>query len=132
MTRKFEFKKTYEEIEVGNKTYKMEFNDEKMKEYQQEFTKVRDSYIKLLEVDETKMNEEEALKHFEDIKSLAKKSLNVLLGEGSFDSIYEASGHSIINVYDFVWYLAEIVKERSVENNKSKRDKYLKNKKVKK
>jgi hypothetical protein len=132
MTRKFEFKKTYEEIEVGGEVFKMYFDDNKMKEYQASFIKLRDDYSKLLKVDEKQLTDEKAMEHFEDIKSVAEKALDTLLGENSFGHIYEASGNSIANVYDFVWYLAEIVNERTSRNVQDKKDKYLKKKKVKK
>jgi hypothetical protein len=125
MTRKFEFGKTYEEVEVSGKVYRLEFNDNKIKEYQQKFIEIQKEYSELLKIDETKMSEEQALEHFDEIKKVAKEAVTVLLGEGSFDSLYEASGHSIANVFDFIWYLADIVKERSEKNMKDKKSKYV-------
>lgn len=133
MARKFEFKKTYEEIEVGSKTYRMEFNDDKVKEYQDEFLQLKKDYEELMKVDEEEFdNEKDALKHFDEIKEVAKRAIETLLGKDTFDEIYEESGKSIVNVYDLVWYLGEVVNERGSQNREDRRKKYLEQKKNKK
>jgi hypothetical protein len=124
--RKFEFKKTYEEIEIAGKVYKIEFNDDKIREYQEKFFSFQTDAEEYLKVDETKLTKEERWEHFEKGKQVARNVIDTLLGEGSFDELYEKSGRSIANMYDLIWYLAEIVQERNARNREEKRQQYVK------
>jgi hypothetical protein len=124
--RKFEFKKTYEEIEIAGKVYKIEFNDDKLREYQEKFFSFQTDAEEYLKVDETKLTKEELWEHFEKGKQVARNVIDTLLGEGSFDELYEKSGRSIANMYDLIWYLAEIVQERNARNREEKRQQYVK------
>lgn len=123
--RKFEFKKTYEEIEIAGKVYKIEFNDDKIREYQDKFLSFEADAQEFLNVDETKLTREEQWEHFEKGKQLARNVIDTLIGEGSFDELYEKSGRSIANMYDLVWYLAGIVNERNARNKEEKRQQYV-------
>lgn len=123
--RKFEFKKTYEEIEIAGKVYKIEFNDDKIWEYQGKFLSFEADAQEFLNVDETKLTKEEQWEHFEKGKQLARNVIDTLIGEGSFDELYEKSGRSIANMYDLVWYLAGIVNERNARNKEEKRQQYV-------
>jgi acetyl-CoA carboxylase carboxyltransferase component len=124
--RKFEFKKTFEEVEIAGKVYKIEFNDDKIREYQEKFLSFEADVQEFLNVDETKLTKEERWEHFEKGKQLARNVIDTLLGEGSFDELYEKSGRSIANMYDLIWYLAGIVNERNARNKEEKRQQYVK------
>jgi hypothetical protein len=124
--RKFEFKKTYEEVDIAGKVYKIEFNDDKIREYQEKFFSFQTDAEEYLKVDETKLTKEERWEHFEKGKQVARNVIDTLLGEGSFDELYEKSGRSIANMYDLIWYLAEIVQERNARNREEKRQQYVK------
>lgn len=124
--RKFEFKKTFEEVEIAGKVYRIEFNDDKIREYQERLHSLRADAQELLNVDETKFTKEDRENHFEKEKQLICSVIDMLLGDGSFDELYEKSGRSIINMYDLVEFLAEIVNERSAQNMEEKRQQYVK------
>lgn len=124
--RKFEFSKSYEEIEVHGKTYKLDFSDDKRKEYIQEIQKFHKRFQKLEKVNTDEMTEEESLQHFEDIKAIVKEIVEVLLGEGSFDQLYEDSGRSIMNIFDLIIYLKSIVEEKNTRNLEKKQKQYVK------
>jgi hypothetical protein len=124
--RKFEFRKTYEEVEIAGKIYRVDFSDDKINEYQKKFFSFQADVEKFTKIDETKLTQEEQWKHFEDVKALAKDVVETLLGEGTFNELYEAAGRSIMNIYDLIWYLADIVKERSARNREEKRKQYVK------
>jgi hypothetical protein len=126
--RKFEFKKSYEEVEVAGKTYQIDFSDEKLKTYRKEFKAFKTDYEKLLAMDESKMSEDEALDHFEQIQDLVKRMIESILGKGTYDSLYEAAGKSIMNMFDFIKYLGEMVAEKSSRNVVDKSAEYLKKK----
>jgi hypothetical protein len=125
--RKFEFKQTYEEVEVAGKVYRVDFSDDKIKYYQKEMASFLEDANKLKKAEKT--TEAQQLEHFENMKKLVERALETILGEGTFDELYEASGRSIMNVIDFVWYLYEIVQERKNVNREEKRKKYVKKKK---
>jgi hypothetical protein len=129
--RKFEFKKTYEEVEVAGKNYQLDFSDDKLKMYRNEFKTFKTDYEKLLAMDESKMSEDEALDHFEQIQELVKRMIETILGKGTYDSLYEASGRSIMNMFDFIKYLGEMVAEKSSRNVVDKSAEYLKKKQQK-
>ena len=124
--RKFEFKKTFEEVEIAGKVYKIEFNDDKIREYQERFHSLEADIQELMGVDEMELAKEEREKHFEKGKQLIRSVIDMLLGEGSFDELYEKSGRSIINMYDLVEFLAGIVGERSARSREEKRRQYVK------
>jgi|SRR5690606_3024239 len=124
--RKFEFKKTFEEVEIAGKVYRIEFSDDKIREYQEKFHSLEADVQELLNVEETKLTKEEREDRFEKGKQLVRNVIDMLLGEGSFDELYEKSGRSIINMYDLVEFLAEIVNERSAQNREEKRQQYVK------
>jgi hypothetical protein len=129
--RTFEFKKTYEEIGINGETYRLDFADQKLLQYQKEF---RAFQLKTVEMDEkakTLETPEQELEFFEETKQLVKEIIDVFLGEGSFDKIYEQSGGSIFNVIELVMVLGEIVEERMAKEKNEKLNKYLKNKKKK-
>ncbi|WP_153124680.1 hypothetical protein [Peribacillus tepidiphilus] len=126
--RKFEFKKTYEEVDIAGKVYRIEFNDDKLREYQEKFLSFQADVDEYVKIDETKLTKEEQWDHFEKGKQLARNVIDTLFGEGSFDELYEKGGRSIENMYDLIWYLAEIVKERSGRNREEKRQQYVKRK----
>jgi len=124
--RKFEFKKPFEEVEIAGKVYRIEFSDDKIREYQEGFHSLGTDVQELLDVDETKLTKEEREKYFEKAKHLIRNVIDMLLGEGSFEELYEKSGRSIVNMYDLVWFLAEVVNERNAQNKEEKRQQYVK------
>lgn len=128
--KKFEFKKPIEEIEVADKTYNIDFSDEKLKEYQKEFNHFYKQTKEIEAVKSDNLSDDEQLALMDQTKELVRKFIDKLLGEGSFDEIYEASGKSLINLIEFVAFLGEIIGERSNKLRNENRNKYLK--KVKK
>lgn len=64
-----------------------------------------------------------------------KKVIESPFGEGSFEKLYEASGHSLMNMVDLLDYLVELVAEK-VEQNKARatkaKEKYYSSKRKKK
>ena len=125
--KKFEFKKPFEEVEIAGKVYRIEFSDDKVREYQEGLHSLGTDIQEFLNVDKTKLTKEEREKYyFEEGKQLIRNVVDMLLGEGSFDELYEKSGRSIINMYDLVWFLAEIIKERNKQNREEKRQQYVK------
>lgn len=127
--RKFEFSQTYEPVEIAGKEYRIEFNDEKIKQYYTDFAQFQKDIVEFEKINASDLPQEEQLQHFDDMKKVVGRAVESLLGEGTFDEIYENAGHSIMNVMDLVYFMSEVVEERASRNREDKRKKYIKGKK---
>src|SRR5690625_3867955 len=96
VARKFEFKKSYEEVEIAGNTYKIEFTDEKLIQYNKNFDEFHVESKRISEVDTTKMNSKEKEDLFKEIQDITKKVVEELLGKGTYKELYEASGKSLM------------------------------------
>lgn len=126
--KKFEFSKSYEEVEAGGEVYRIDLSDDKVIAYQKQFRSYQEEILELDKVDTDKLSPDDVLKHFEKMKAIVKKSIDFILGDGAFDKLYKASGNSLMNLMDFVNYLTVIVREHSEESREDKRNKYVKKK----
>ncbi len=122
--RKFEFKKSYEEIEIAGDIYRLDMSDEKIKEYQKEFFSFYEKSKKIEKQDLSKLDEHEQF--YKEVRAIVESLLNTLLGENSFSKLYEKSGKSLFNLIELVVYLADIVEEKSEHIRKKKREYYTK------
>ncbi|WP_077735630.1 hypothetical protein [Bacillus sonorensis] len=120
--KKFEFKKTYEEIEAAGKVYRLYFDDERLKRYLVMIEKFKD--IQTPDIKSITKEEIDRVmdKQAEDLKEITE----TLLGDGAFDELYEASGRSIHNMAELVKYLFELVNEYVTEKNNGKIENYYK------
>ena len=130
--RKFEFKKTYEEIEVAGEVYRVDVSDKKLKEYQIEFHEFYKESQRLEKIDVDELSAEEQTEMLDNALGILEKVVNKILGDGSFDVLYEKSGKSIMNMIDLVNYLGDVVNERLNGQRQEKRGHYLKHKQGKK
>ena len=109
--KKFEFNKSYKEVEIAGEVYKIEFNDEKLMEYQEEFLSYYRKAKDINELDGEELEKEDLVGAFEDAREITKEVLDVVLGEGTFDVLYEKSGHSTLGMVDVVDFISDIVGE---------------------
>lgn len=130
MTRKaFEFKKSYEEIEVAGITYQVDFSDEKIVQYYDEFEKYSKRAIEISEIDTSKITKEEEMKLFKEAQGLAEDLVDLMLGKGEYAKLYEMSGRSTINMTNLISYLKDVINEFSKNIQNERKDKYLVKKK---
>ncbi|MFS0776264.1 hypothetical protein ABC255_09680 [Neobacillus sp. 3P2-tot-E-2] len=113
--RKFEFKKSYEEIEIAGKVYKVSLKDNDRKRCSKQILKFNDIVTKVNVTDETSLNVEAAIKLEEDFKDTLLETLDVLFGEGSGDELYKAADEQTEELIPIVFEVAEIVQERRQE-----------------
>ncbi|MED2978192.1 hypothetical protein P4284_16010 [Bacillus swezeyi] len=123
--KKFEFKKTYEEFEAAGKTYRMYFDDEKLQEYRDLVFKYKEEF-KDENFDVTKMSKEEYDQKAAKQKATIQEMINTFLGKGSYDELYEASGRSIHNMADLLYFLIEFVEHRTANTQNEKVYNYYK------
>lgn len=127
--RKFTFDKSYEEIDLEGKIYKIDMSDEAIKNYQLAMHKYHKEAQKLEKVDVSKLDFEEQKKTFNQALELQKNFIETILGKGTFDELYEKSGQSSSNMIDLVVFLGEVVGERVQKLKEKQLNRYLKNKK---
>ncbi|REK58976.1 MAG: hypothetical protein C6P36_02740 [Geobacillus sp.] len=128
--KKFEFGKAYEEIEINGKPYRIDFSDDKLKQYQDMFYKFYQEAeeMKQANIEEMTPAEQNALleKQHQNMKMVTE----TILGEGTFDELFELAGRSTWNYMKLIEFLAEIIGQRFDEFKEEQRKKYVK--KVKK
>jgi hypothetical protein len=125
--RSFEFKKSYEELKINDRVYRIDLSDDKVKEYRKVFVEFHDQSVLIQNVDG---EDQEQL--FDKSKEMVTKVIDTLLGTGSFATLYEESGNSLLNMVDLVACLTDVVREKTEEFQTSNLDKYLKKPKGKK
>jgi hypothetical protein len=124
--RKFEFGKAYEEIEINGKTYRVDFSDDKLKQYQDMFYKFYQEAQEIEQADIEKMTPEEQNALLEKQRQNMKTVTETMLGEGTFDELFELAGRSTWNYMKLIEFLAEIIEERFSEIKEERRKKYVK------
>ncbi|PEW91863.1 MULTISPECIES: hypothetical protein [Bacillus] len=124
--KKFEFKKTYEEVEIAGKVFRIDLNDDKVFEYQESFNKYGKEMQEDSSSDIESFGKEEQKEFFDKQLQRIKEVIEIMLGKDSFEHIYEASGRSIINLAELVTYLSDLIGEKTVNIRDEKKKKYVK------
>lgn len=99
--------KSYDEIELGDKVYKVYYDDENLKEYSKKAKKYYKESIKFNEIDTSKLTEKEEKEYTENANKIARELIETFFGQGTFDEIYEACGKSSINLIGVVEQLLD-------------------------
>lgn len=128
--KKFEFGKAYEEIEINGKPYRIDFSDDKLKQYQDMFYKFYQEAEEMKQANIEEMTPDEQNALLEKQRQNMKMVTETILGEGTFDELFELSGRSTWNYMKLIEFLAEIIGQRFDEFKEEQRKKYVK--KVKK
>lgn len=132
MVREFNFKSTVEEFKIEGDIYKVDFSDKKLREYQEKFNEFLEESAELEKLRHDNMTSEEQENYFNSSYKLCEKMIDTVLGEGSFDKLYEKSGKSIFNMIDVIEFLSEAVGEKTVRLREENKSKYVKPKKPRK
>lgn len=127
--RSFDFNKSYEEVTISGNDYRIEFNDAKMIEYNKTFDKFYVESKEMKEIDTEKLSIKEQEDLFIQMQALTKKTVETLLGEGSYDVLYEASGHSLMNMIEMIEYLSDVIGEKMERIQSDRKRKYTVKKK---
>lgn len=122
--KKFEFKQTYQEIEVAGKVYKVYFDDNQMKKYRDLYNKFNAVVKKTEGVNVEDLTDEQQDEYETEQRNTIKEFVDNTLGEGSFDELYEASGKSTYNMAELVYYIMQISEEYIGEKQEVKKDKH--------
>ncbi|WP_342045916.1 hypothetical protein [Bacillus sp. OTU530] len=124
--KKFQFEKVYEEVEIGDKVYRVDFSDDKALEYRAKFNKFYKEAQELEKTDLDTLSDEEQLAIFHKNRENMKEITDVILGEGAFDELYELSGRSTANYMQLLLFLGKVVAEKTEKVKEDARKKYVK------
>lgn len=125
---KFEFKKTYKEIDINGEVHRVSFDDEAMDRYVDVATDARDEFKALEKFDIDNASKEELYAHRDKQKDAVKRVIEAFLGKGTFDGLYELAGKSVLNLMGLVRYLIELYEEEQESMMEEKKAKYIKKK----
>lgn len=123
--KNFEFQKSYEEVKIAGKVYKMDMSDDKVMEYQETFKKYYDKADELSNVKIEDMSVTAQVEMLAEQKGILKEATELMLGEGSFDELYEASGKSTINFMELFVFLGSLMNEKTGEIKANAANKYI-------
>jgi hypothetical protein len=112
--RKFEFQKSFEEIEIAGKQYKVSLKDEDRKKYTEQLKKFYNLVSDVNKTDES-IGIDAAMKLEEEFKATTMETLDVLFGAGAGQELYQASEGQTEELIPIVFAVAEIINERRQE-----------------
>jgi len=124
--RKFEFEKSYEEVEIAGKVYKVDFSDERLQGYFKSFETFKKKSEELEKIDIENLSIEQQEELLSTQRGNMKLVTEQILGEGTFDELFELAGRSTFTYYDLLFFLMEILDEKGNKVKDDKRLKYVK------
>src|SRR5690554_2845581 len=108
---KIELDKPVQEFEIGGKVYEVYYDDESLERYEKQAKRFYDKTRKKINLNSMKESSSKAYE--KEMRELLKDTLETFFGEGSYQSIYEASGKSLINVAKVVQELVKWLQSKT-------------------
>ncbi|MDA1582109.1 hypothetical protein [Bacillus cereus group sp. TH228LC] len=126
---KFEFEKTYKEVDVAGKIYKVEFNDDALNRYQKSIKRFKSATEELQNsiTDYENTTDEDIDTSTEKQKEITKDFIDTFLGEGAFEDLYDIAGRAVANLLSLVHYLNDLYVEEHLKKQSESQSKYLAN-----
>ncbi|MBP1971578.1 hypothetical protein J2Z83_003729 [Virgibacillus natechei] len=126
--KKFEVKKSYEEVDIEGDIYRIDLSDNKLKEHILEGHNLKEKADEILNMP-SGSSVEQIEQGLEEVKAVTKDATDNLLGEGAFDVIYPKTGESVNVMADTLFQVIDYLNEKREKDNESKKAKYTKKKK---
>ncbi|PGL47740.1 hypothetical protein [Bacillus thuringiensis] len=125
----FNFEKTYKEVDVAGKLFKVEFNDDALNRYQKSLKRFKASTEELQNAaaDYEKATDSEIDALSERQKEITKDVVDTFLGNGAFEELYDIAGRSVANLLSLVHYLNDLYAEETLKKTNESQSKYLAN-----
>ncbi|UTI41123.1 hypothetical protein [Niallia sp. RD1] len=124
MTIKIQVEKVTEEVEIGSSVYTLDLSDEKIEEKLSFYDKFKNKVDKYEGVDIATVDAETRKEIMDDRKETVKEMLESLLGEGTFESVYNDVGRSIVVMSNVIVQLTDVMKNRIAQINESSKSYY--------
>ncbi|CAI8737654.1 hypothetical protein COM13_12395 [Bacillus pseudomycoides] len=107
----FNFEKTYREIDVAGKIYKVNFDDESMLKYQEGFLSYEKKAKELQAeaVDIREASTEKLREMHSKQREVMKEAIELFLGADTFEDLYVKAGRSLMNLVALIDYLTKLV-----------------------
>lgn len=125
----FNFEKTYKEVDVAGKIYKVEFNDDALNRYQKSIKRFKSATEELQNsiTDYENTTDEDIDTSTEKQKEITKDFIDTFLGEGAFEELYDIAGRAVANLLSLVHYLNDLYVEEQLKKQSESQSKYLAN-----
>lgn len=124
--KKFNFNNIYEKVEMAGKVYEIRFDDESIIKYHETFTEFYRDTREIQSIDGSKLDDEGLEDLYKEIRSVSRKVLDAVLGEGAYDDLYDKSGKSTMAMVDAITFLSDVVGEALGDIKERQRDRYVK------
>lgn len=123
--KRFDFNKTYEEVDIAGEIFQIEFNDQKIELYMKKIDFFRKESVRLNKIDTSKLSSDEQLEVFSEMQAVTKDMIEAFIGENTYDPLYEKAGNSLMNMLDLAIYLADVVDARTKKEQADRKKKYV-------
>lgn len=124
--KKFTFGKVVEPVEIGDKKYEVDFSDAAVEKREEVLIKWQQEYAEFVGVDIEKLDINDQRLKLSNLRESMRSYVEVILGENTFDELYEMSGKSTVNLLELVNFLTEFIAEKSNKTADAVRSKYVK------
>lgn len=124
--RKFKFGKSYEEVEIAGETYEIRFDDEKIYEYHEAFEDFVKKSNEIEKLNHEEVSTEEVKEAHKDTLEMIEEVLDIILGEGAYEVLYEQSGKSTIEMIELMGFISDVVGESIESIREDRKNKYVK------
>jgi uncharacterized membrane protein len=113
--KKIYFKKSYEDIEIAGKQFRISMKDEDRKRYADQLEKFHVVVKEIESVDAKEIDFKQSQVYEEKMKEMALETLDVVFGDGAGEDLYSLSGEQTEELIPLVFLVAEILNERREE-----------------
>ncbi|VXB51537.1 conserved hypothetical protein [Exiguobacterium sp. 8H] len=107
--KKFELKKAYEDLQLGEKTYRLDLSDAAMQKYVQIPKLLEDFEKNNKKIDAYSATEEQVSERFNQQQQMMKQLIETCLGEEAYDSLFEECGGSHLPLLPVFDYLSGVI-----------------------
>ncbi|MRG87006.1 hypothetical protein [Salinibacillus xinjiangensis] len=127
----FSFEKAYDTISINDKDYKLYYDDDSLRKYQDQALKYKkevDKYLKKQKKIEN-MTEQQQKELEEKGMVFVREFVETFYGEGSYETLYQASGKSMINFMPLIEYTLDWLDSKVPDLDEKKKAYYTKKRK---
>lgn len=125
MAIKIDVQKSYEEVEISGVVYRVDLNDDRLKEYIKAFDEFRDESLKISEKEFVEMSKEEQAEATKRNYEIMEKVTDLMLGTGSFEKVYNDTGRSLMVMTNVLFQLIQIVEDKLTNFKLDKKSYYV-------